>query len=98
MSKIDPPILLKTGESYKITVKPNAKKADVSPGRHAATTLRVSVPEPAVHNKANKAVVKLIKKQMKATVMITSGATSKSKQIEVLKGNEDLVAQQVSLF
>ncbi len=98
MNNLQTQILLKTGETYEIKVKPNAKVRSIQPAKTPDILCVISVPELAVNNKANEAVYKLIKKELKATVEIVGGATATTKLIKVLKGNEAIMAEQGTLF
>ena len=63
----------------KIRVIPNASKNEIIEGG----TLTVKTTEPAKKNKANKAVVRMLKNYFKADVKIIAGFNSRNKLIEI---------------
>ncbi|RLG18916.1 DUF167 domain-containing protein [Nanoarchaeota archaeon] len=63
----------------KIRVIPNASKNEIIEGE----TLTVKTTEPAKKNKANKAVVRMLKNYFKADVKIIAGFNSRNKLIEI---------------
>ena len=72
-------ILNKT--KFKIIVKPNSKKTEITGEKDNSILLNVAAP--ADKNKANLEVIKFFTKLLKKKVGIASGLTSKEKIIEV---------------
>jgi uncharacterized protein len=65
----------------KVKVKPNSSKEEVK--KVDEESYVVSVKKPAVNNKANIALVKLLKKHFNSGVEIKSGFTGRNKIVEV---------------
>ncbi|HEX9265146.1 MAG TPA: DUF167 domain-containing protein [Candidatus Binatia bacterium] len=68
-----------------VTVKPNAKKAEVT--QLANGEYRVEVREPAQDGKANQAVIELLARYLgvpKSTVRINRGLSSRHKLLELI--------------
>ena len=68
-----------------VTVKPNAKKAEVT--QLANSEYRVEVREPAQDGKANQAVIELLARYLgvpKSTVRINRGLSSRHKLLELI--------------
>jgi len=68
----------------KIILKPNSNEDEITGYNREKNALIVGVGAPAVENKANIALIKLIKKKTKKRVMIIKGLKSKEKILEVL--------------
>ena len=67
-----------------VTVKPNAKRADITP--ISDTEFRVAVPAPAQNGKANEALVEILAgyfKVPKSTITILRGHSARKKLIEL---------------
>jgi uncharacterized protein len=67
-----------------VTVKPNAKRADITP--ISDTEFRVAVPAPAQDGKANEAVVEILAgyfRVPKSTITILRGHSARKKLIEL---------------
>jgi uncharacterized protein (TIGR00251 family) len=73
------------GRKIAVTVKPNAKKAEVT--QLANGEYRVEVREPAQDGKANQAVIELLARYFgvpKSTVRINRGLSSRHKLLELI--------------
>jgi len=73
------------GRKIAVTVKPNAKKAEVT--QLANGEYRVEVREPAQDGKANQAVIELLARYLgvpKSTVRINRGLSSRHKLLELI--------------
>ena len=73
------------GRKIAVTVKPNAKKAEVT--QLANSEYRVEVREPAQDGKANQAVIELLARYLgvpKSTVRINRGLSSRHKLLELI--------------
>ena len=68
-------------EKFKIIVKPNSKKTEITGAGDGC--LRLNVAAPADKNKANIEVIRFFSKLLKKKVGIASGLTSREKIIEV---------------
>jgi uncharacterized protein len=67
-----------------VTVKPNAKRADITP--ISDTEFRVAVPAPAQNGKANEALVEILAgyfRVPKSTITILRGHSARKKLIEL---------------
>ncbi|HTF93820.1 MAG TPA: DUF167 domain-containing protein [Verrucomicrobiae bacterium] len=67
-----------------VTVKPNAKRADITP--ISDTEFRVAVPAPAQNGKANEALVEILAGYFgvpKSTITILRGHSARKKLIEL---------------
>lgn len=71
---------LESGKNYSIHVKPNASVNTISVKDDKIMVYTTAVPE---NNKANKAVIRLFKKQLKLKIIIVKGATSTVKLIHI---------------
>jgi len=72
---------IEPGDMVPVKVKPGAKRNEVT---MAGDTIVVTTTARAVDNKANEAVVTLLKKQFKIRVEIVKGFRSRNKVIRVL--------------
>ena len=73
------------GRKIAVTVKPNAKKAEVT--QLANGEYRVEVRDPAQDGKANQAVIELLARYLgvpKSTVRINRGLSSRHKLLELI--------------
>ena len=64
-------------------------------------TLKIKVKAPADRGKANKAVIKLLKRNLelaKGSISITKGTTSGNKIIEIDGINDDVIHQKLSVI
>jgi len=64
-------------------------------------TLKIKVKAPADRGKANKAVIKLLKRNLelaKGSISITKGTTSGNKIIEIDGLNDDVIHQKLSVI
>ena len=68
-------------EKFKIIVKPNSRKTEITGVEKDA--VRLNVAAPADKNKANIEVIRFFSKLLKKKVGIASGLTSREKIIEV---------------
>ena len=67
-----------------VTVKPNAKRADITP--ISDTEFRVAVPAPAQNGKANEALVEILAGYFgvpKSTITILRGHSARKKLVEL---------------
>lgn len=67
-----------------VTVKPNAKRADITP--ISDTEFRVAVPAPAQDGKANEALIEILAgyfRVPKSTITILRGHSARKKLIEL---------------
>jgi uncharacterized protein (TIGR00251 family) len=68
------------GDVLSLTVKPGAKKNEAILTRDGLTVFTTA---PPIDNKANAAVIKLVKKQLGLKIEIIAGHTSKLKRVRV---------------
>ncbi len=69
------------GNRYQIQVKPGSKKEEL---KVEGDKILIWVKAPAIENKANEAVVKLLKKQYGVKSQVIRGEKSKVKILEIL--------------
>ncbi|PIN80255.1 hypothetical protein COV11_04370 [Candidatus Woesearchaeota archaeon CG10_big_fil_rev_8_21_14_0_10_30_7] len=67
-------------EIIKIKLKPNSKENKII---SKGTIWEIKIKEPAIDNRANKELVKFLKKELKKQVRIVKGMKSKEKIIEI---------------
>ncbi|MFH1331746.1 MAG: DUF167 domain-containing protein [archaeon] len=65
---------------YKLKVKTNAKENKIE---FDGQTYKVSIKEKPIEGKANKAIIKLFKKELNKNIRIVKGLKSSEKTIEV---------------
>jgi uncharacterized protein (TIGR00251 family) len=68
---------------YKIKVKANAKENKIE---FDGNIYRVSIKEKPIEGRANKAVIKLFKKELNINIRIVKGLKSSEKTIELING------------
>jgi len=67
----------------RVHVKPNASEDTILSWNEAARTMEVAIAAPPEKNKANIALLKLLKRHFGKPVYLISGGTSKEKLVEV---------------
>jgi uncharacterized protein (TIGR00251 family) len=72
---------LQTQSVIEVIVKPNAKKTAIESYDEEQNRLIVSLQEPAYDNKANSALIRLLRKVSKRDIKIKHGTTGKRKLI-----------------
>lgn len=68
----------------KIVVNPNSKETKILEEDLENKVIKIALKEPAEGNRANKELVKFIKKQLKREVKIKKGLNSREKLLEIL--------------
>lgn len=75
---------LKDKTHFKVIVKTNQPKTEITKYDNSKDTLRMNVHAQPIEGKANEEIIKYFKKQYKLQVEIKSGKTSKEKLIKIL--------------
>ena len=70
--------------TFKVIVRPNAKKNEIKEFDEQKQAYRVSIKAPAEDNKANIELIKFLSKELGKKVKIISGLRSKEKLIKVI--------------
>ena len=68
--------------SFRVIVKPNARKSAVLGFDDAKKAYKVAISEPAEDNKANRELIRFLSKELGRAVSISSGFSSKIKTIK----------------
>jgi len=69
-------------DSFRVIVKPNARKSAVLGFDDAKKAYKVAISEPAEDNKANRELIRFLSKELGRAVSISSGFSSKIKTIK----------------
>ena len=84
--------------TFKVIVRPNAKKNEISIFDKEKHAYRISIKAPAEHNKANIELIKFLSKELKKKVQIIRGFHSKEKIIKIIYAYSSLGGKRTGIL